>query len=171
MSQINRVPWGLQSLLGSKNFGRNPSELQENIQPVLDMQPHVGYEILNADADYVVATAVGDYAELTIPDNEAWGVVGVSGDTRVVTSNAEYFMNVLLVYPANAGGAFLKFFNIGYYSKQSSTSSSIGQGTSVMFPSPVIFGPGTRFQNAMVEALSLTSVDIRLTVLYYRYEV
>ncbi len=37
MSQVNRVPRGLQSVLNSQNFGRNPDELGQTIVPIIDI--------------------------------------------------------------------------------------------------------------------------------------
>ena len=169
MSQINRVPWGLQSLLGSQNFGKNPGALNESVQPTLDQLPFLGYETLQCDADYVAgATIVGDKAELTIPDNEAWAVLGVAGDIRL-TAGVEYTLNVLYVWPANAGGAFLKFHALGYMVKRDGA--GLGYGASTQFPIPVVFGPGTRFENVIAEQVGLVACDIRLSVMYYRLDV
>lgn len=44
MSQITRVPWGLQGFLGSKNQGDNPSELAQTVAPTLDLSKFFGIE-------------------------------------------------------------------------------------------------------------------------------
>lgn len=76
MSQISRVPKGLQDLLGSKNFGDNPSELGGVVAPTLDMFPFLAAERFDAvlQEDFPLTTAIGDgtFAQVVVPDGEFW---------------------------------------------------------------------------------------------------
>lgn len=48
MSKINRPPLGLQQLLGSQNFGQNPTELEGSVRPSLDLLPFYGAPLLSS---------------------------------------------------------------------------------------------------------------------------
>lgn len=79
MSQINRVPRGLQDFLGSQNFGDNPSELGSVVAPVLDITDYLKSERrffnYNASAGVAVDGAVLSH---TVPSGELWYIEGVS---------------------------------------------------------------------------------------------
>ena len=49
MSKINRPPVGLQFLLGSQNFGENPSHLAQQVTPTLDLFEFYATELLRHD--------------------------------------------------------------------------------------------------------------------------
>lgn len=73
MSQITRVPLGLQDLLGSKNFGDNPSELAQVVAPVLDVSKFLSIERRRWWTDGVVRVAANSqFAAVRIPDGELW---------------------------------------------------------------------------------------------------
>lgn len=76
MSQINRVPSGLQGLLGSKNFGDNPKQLAGIVAPTIDMWPFLSIESFSASmtSDFPLTAAIGDatFAQHFVPDGEIW---------------------------------------------------------------------------------------------------
>jgi len=78
MSQITRVPFGLQDLIGAKNFGRNPSELGGMVSPTLDM-----VRFLSAErrffhvANTTAYAADGTQSTVTVPVGELWLVEAV----------------------------------------------------------------------------------------------
>ena len=73
MGQINRVPTGLQSLLDSKNFGQNPSELLEQVRPTLDLFSLLAITRLRSiRLDLNAATNVGDFVETSVAEGEIW---------------------------------------------------------------------------------------------------
>lgn len=49
MSRINRPPLGLQQILGSQNFGVNPTELKQDVQPTVDLLPFYGAGLLRGE--------------------------------------------------------------------------------------------------------------------------
>ena len=166
MSQINRVPWGLQSLLGSKNFGRNPSQLVEAVQPTLDMSGHLSYELLKGASVLNTVTAAGQVAQLTVPDNEAWHLLSVSG--RVTNASiAECYEVALQCLPRNAGATTAE---LGVFAKQSDSTRAVGSGLAVHLPQPIILGPGGYVRASLIEAV-VTSFDLVCTCLYYKLEV
>lgn len=79
MSRINRVPFGLQDLLGSQNFGDNPSELGGVVAPVLDMSPYLTAERYSYKHDTDVLADNGQITTFLVPDGEIWYVLAVGG--------------------------------------------------------------------------------------------
>lgn len=78
MSRINRVPFGLQDLLGSQNFGDNPSELSSVVAPVLDMLPFLSAERYSYSYQSGNISNNGAMASgISVPDGEIWYVTGV----------------------------------------------------------------------------------------------
>jgi hypothetical protein len=49
VSQITRVPRGLQDFLGSQNFGSNPSQLGSVVAPTLDISPFMAADKIEYD--------------------------------------------------------------------------------------------------------------------------
>ena len=81
MSRINRVPLGLQDLLGSQNLGQNPSDLSQVVAPTHDMFPHWAMERLvqhRTTGSEVTAAGAQAGQNITIPEGEAWIMVFAS---------------------------------------------------------------------------------------------
>lgn len=78
MSRINRPPIGLQGLLQSKNFGVNPNELSQVVQPTIDLFSFLGvWEFDSAiTAEFTVA-GESQFASFVVPQNEVWLVESV----------------------------------------------------------------------------------------------
>ena len=75
MSRINTPPIGLQDLLGSKNFGDNPSDLLEQVRPVVDLLPFWGTQKLKFAAESATTAGAGSVVELDVPENENWAIL------------------------------------------------------------------------------------------------
>lgn len=99
MSKINTTPVGLQDFLGSKNFGRNPSELGQVVSPSLDLKPFLGvYEQRLARATDL-RTGVGVCCSLTVPEGEAWYLIAVSARIDGAVAAANYRLAITLESP------------------------------------------------------------------------
>jgi len=59
MSKIHRPPRGLQHLLGSQSFGKNPDELRQDVQPTLDLSSYYAAELLKTETENGMITADG----------------------------------------------------------------------------------------------------------------
>lgn len=79
MSRINQPPWGLQDLLGSKNFGDNPSELAETVIPSLDMVDFLTADKIDYEREAGFGTARGDNIAIVVPEGELWMMMEASG--------------------------------------------------------------------------------------------
>jgi len=72
MSRINRVPRGLQDLLGSTNQGDNPSDLLPDVRATFDIFPFWAVERLRvAFKSSVNPSTIASQFHI-IPDNEMW---------------------------------------------------------------------------------------------------
>jgi len=92
MSLINRVPKGLQDLLGSKNFGKNPAELLQQVRAAVDLLPFWAVEKINfARTIGGGAITAGSAATSTaVPTGEIWGVIeSACNVTKVTTGNLD----------------------------------------------------------------------------------
>lgn len=92
MSQITRVPFGLQSLLGSKNFGDNPAELGQVVAPILDMFPFFAAERRTWHQDVgIVVNDNGVVNTITVPTGELWLVDSLGASVQMTGSPAGDF--------------------------------------------------------------------------------
>lgn len=73
------MPFGLQDLLGSQNFGDNPSEMGQVVAPTLDMRMFYHPERRNIFCG-IVSVTTGNNGLITsfaVPSNELWFVTAV----------------------------------------------------------------------------------------------
>lgn len=75
MSRVNTVPAGLQSLLGSTNFGDNPSELSEVLRPSLEQLPFLAAYAVRNETVLTGAATTGNFNRITVPLGEAWMIL------------------------------------------------------------------------------------------------
>ena len=78
MSRINQPPFGLQSLLGSQNFGDNPSELAQTVVPLIDLWPFLSAEKIRYARGASTLNARGDSVSVTVPEGELWMPLTIS---------------------------------------------------------------------------------------------
>lgn len=76
MSLINRLPLGLQSLLGSKSLGDNPSELLQEVRPTVQLNEFWSVENIRAQSTTDAGPVTTGSAEsLLIPSGEIWSPI------------------------------------------------------------------------------------------------
>lgn len=74
MSRIGKAPAGFQDLLGSVNFGDNPSDLSNVAQAIVEMYPFLASTNLVRAAATTVAAGPTAEAFLEVPQGEIWFV-------------------------------------------------------------------------------------------------
>lgn len=79
MSRINQPPRGLQDLLGSQNFGDNPSDLAETVIPSLEMLDFLSAEKIDFERIAGSRTARGGNVGVVVPEGELWFMMEASG--------------------------------------------------------------------------------------------
>ena len=100
MSRINRLPWGLQDLLGSNSQGDNPSELMQDVRPQFDMLPLWAVErITFANAFRADAGAPGSSIQIVIPTGEMWIPLWLSGFVSASTIGDEFGVTLIMLDP------------------------------------------------------------------------
>jgi hypothetical protein len=72
VSRINRVPHGLQDILGSQAQGNNPSILLQEVRPAFDMFPMWASERVESTQVQDTPTGIGFKFDIEIPEAEAW---------------------------------------------------------------------------------------------------
>jgi len=88
MSKINRVPRGLQDLLGSSNQGENPAESLREVRPTFDMFPFWASERLRVKNTGSFNPGKAAPLFFTVPTNELWFVQSISSTTDNNTAGA-----------------------------------------------------------------------------------
>lgn len=85
---IQKIPGGLLDFLQLKNAGRNPADLPEVLQPVLEMQQWYWqtYAEITGGTDAAIV-AVGLVDKVTVPDNEFWAVHEVQVDAALAVGS------------------------------------------------------------------------------------
>lgn len=74
--RINTPPRGLQSFLGSQNFGDNPSDLSQIVQPVLSVFPfYLGEKLERFYSAEITFTTETSQTITTVPDGKLWYVL------------------------------------------------------------------------------------------------
>lgn len=99
MSQINRPPKGLQDVLGSKNFGVNPSNLGQAVVPTIDIGQFYIADLMDIARDDVTGIAVLDQAEIEVPTGEVWFVFSV--DLYINDANNDLTTRAYIDLPRN----------------------------------------------------------------------
>lgn len=171
MSIINRLPWGLQGLLGSVNQGKNPGELLQEVRPTVDLTPFWGLEQLQFERDAKTLTTRGQVAVLTVPDGEAWQPLIMSGKLNGVNDVGTIFsigLGQITLDPATQ--IFCTFASSGLL-----TSAVIGQIMSfgITFPQPMLFHAGIQLQLRLEEYVPAVGVNdtFELNLIFYRHTV
>lgn len=79
MSQITRVPRGLQKYLGTQNQGQNPVELGQVVTPIVAMDQFYSIRNDRWQATAFSPTAIDTtFIVATVPDGEIWNLKRVS---------------------------------------------------------------------------------------------
>lgn len=103
MSKINSPPLGLQDLLGSQNFGDNPDELARTVFGGVDLIPFLGSSRLSyaRATESNTLTIGGGIAPLTVPEGEAWYLLGATANGVGFQVGNEYSIQLAMrkVFP------------------------------------------------------------------------
>lgn len=84
---IARRPAGLLDLLLTQQQGKNPTNLGDDVVPVLDIVPFYNQERLDTDIQSVNMTAVNSFTSAIIPAGESWRVLAWSVRGAFATVN------------------------------------------------------------------------------------
>lgn len=167
-SPISRRPQGLLDLLLTQQQGKNPSDLLDTVQPIVDMTQFYQTDRVTVEQGAGVMTAVGQNVDITIPSGEAWKVYTASSFCTFATVDQEF-------------GAYLTVRNIPSASPVLSnfggTRAAVGatdqSGVAENFPAPLIYPSGAvfRFTCAEIDLDGQANINHNVRILYIRMEV
>lgn len=176
MGRINTPPYGLQYLLGSTNFGDNPSELGDATLPTLEQFKFLGARNIHYARTSVTFTARNQTIPINIPTNEAWEMisvaVGVFGFNDIAS---EMRLRVDIRNQPNAAGANIGMpvFETGILTPGASGNIGDVLGETFAFPTTYILQPGSSlFLRDVVARFGATGQETcEIQIMYYRYKV
>jgi hypothetical protein len=141
MSRINRVPFGLQDLLGSTNQGDNPSVLDEVATPVLELGAFLSAERRWFNrVNPVSKTSDGSIDSLIVPSGEQWFVQAIGCIvTPVGTGTPQVHISAAcnLINNSNNGTQLHALADLGYIEAANAGGSFCS--LTYDFPNPVPF--------------------------------
>ena len=168
--RIQRVPVAFLDALGLIGSGANPDVVLNEVQGSVEMLELYLARLISNEATSSALTAVGDVADITVPDGQVWDLVSVQGGVSITTgsvgSGSEFGIGVVV------DNAFIRLFT------HSTTPSAVGAGErsegGAMVPKRIMLPPGTivrtRFDQASGSPV-LTDVSITVGVLFHRLRV
>lgn len=148
MSRINRVPFGLQDLLGSTNFGDNPSELAPVVAPTLDLNLWLASERREATYGNLVAgTSDGVGGQLVVPEGEMW-ICSLAGITlSTIGTDAKDVWLSLTIQDVRGSDQPTQNHPLGSWRFQSPAGTNASNlGFMVNFGTPFLAFPGENFR-------------------------
>lgn len=105
MATINRIPDGLQSLLGVKALGRNPQEIEGSVRPSIDLTEfYYANKTVELEVGQEIAAiaANGLYATVEIPAGEVWYVYSVAMRCSAISGSYNGSLQPVLQIPGPA---------------------------------------------------------------------
>lgn len=148
MSQITRLPWGLQKFLGSQNQGDNPSDLAQVVAPTLDMGEFFSVETEKWFTQTQSAFSSPTTQSITVPDGEIWLVNGWSAKiSQTVPGAGDYVMvdmRWIDLANSNDGGSATGISPRIKVENNTGVASILN--AAYWFPRPLIAWPGTDIQ-------------------------
>ena len=170
MSTINRIPDGLQSLLGVKALGRNPQEIEGAVRPTIDLTSfYLANKTLElAFGQDIIATPAADneYATVEVPSGEVWFLyqVGIRwGPTgaSLVNTNVVPVLRLPTSPPSTAG--LHPLTSCREFGTSLSTAETLTMGVDMK---GVVAPAGTQFSNYVHDITSNASTTFNTSVLY-----
>jgi hypothetical protein len=161
--RIQRIPTGLLSLLDSKSsLGSTPAELAEVVAGTVNLEPYyLANALTAANASGAVQNA-GDLVTQTIPDGEAWRVVGVAGLFGSAFLGTLHMS--IAIFPVSSL-VELPMLRIGPEVIAAATQ-IVHQG--VMLPEPLVLAPGSKIVARVNTTYAGGVFTLQLRTMYHR---
>lgn len=172
-SQVNRLPFGLLSLIDSQNFGRNPIAMGDTVVPTLDLYTFFTQDqqrVASSTANTIVTASV---VSIVVPANEIWDIVAMSARGALpADATATIRYGISLVTKRNTTGQATVFLATGPETQPVYDAISTGrQAMCVYSPPQRLFAyPGDLFSAEAidVEAGGLATLNTTFNVMYRR---
>jgi len=167
MSQINRPPIGLQSLLGSQNFGVNPNDLAQQVIGNVDLTSFWAQQTLKFTQVETTTAGVGSVAEAEVPNGKIWGILTAAFREEILAVNDD--MNISIGIDDSAGGVS---FSIVAFNQQANVQvASPAYFATVWNPPNLFWLPSGYNIRGISNSSSALSRDFSLDVTHYELDV
>lgn len=166
MSQINRPPLGLQNLLGSQNFGDNPSELAQAVAPTLDLLPFYGAGLLRLKRSQGNLNAEGEITSIEFNDPVAF--VSLAGWAQGGASPAGVKQLALTISGPPSDSLPVDQQHMLTHDPNGASYVATGQPCCYYtFPVPLVTEPGSTIHLHWIQNPNACNDTVQLTVMYY----
>ena len=166
-SPISRRPTGLLDLLLTQQQGENPRTLLDSVSPTIDLVKFYESQRLDTSQSSFAVTAVGNSADISIPQAEYWKVIGF--DAKWVAGAANQSMGLRFEVGGVASNLLFDFFS------QDITRAAIGDvaAYTFMLPQTIIYPSGSFFRFRVTELTlgGAGSISVTITAHYVRMDV
>jgi len=177
---LNRIPSGLLSLFQIKSLGQNPDRLEDSVRGVVDLTQfylhNTTLRIAATTQAGVASTDIGNrIAEITVPSDEIWLLIGLMSESKVTTWAANEYQ-VFVPSIDEVGGAATTSFH--FTSTPPITTVRTGPFAGARenavhnFDRPLFVPPGSTLFTAMYQANgTVVRNQVKTKAMYYRLEV
>lgn len=159
---INRLPLGLLGFLGIKNGGQYPTDLNQVLQPVWDLQ--LLYASANSDilSQTTAVNALGtlSFTNLTVPNGEAWLVMQLDAKSTTLTAGQTLQHAIVITDPAVTTSLVVS---------DSSPVATNGMRTAVGIQRDLWLGPGFQI-GTLTEQIAAGPINVTMGVRLARFQ-
>lgn len=166
MSQINRPPLGLQSLLGSQNLGDNPNNMLTDMRPTLDLLPFLTAQLLRQETVTGGRITPGTVASLQPFAGELWALKGLGAFNGAITGVGPFDLQLAFTMTKIAGGGSAEVHTLAV-GDVLSVSGGDNVGFAVNFDTPLILEPGITVALNFLQCGLANADTFRLSALYF----
>jgi len=162
VSRINRVPFGLQELLGNAAQGDNPSELLDGVRADFDIEPLWHADRLQTAEATSSQSALSAGVQITVPSGEYWRPISMSGKMAIAVGDSTGIILSVTLLPQSD---VIFFEDSGIITPLETTNIFATHS----FATSVLYRPGTAFGMQLIQGNVPAPRVITLDVLFLRY--
>ncbi len=162
MSRINRVPFGLQELLGSTAQGDNPSDLLQDVRASFDIEPLWHADRIESIEGTGTQQTIGAGIQVTIPSGEYWRPIVFSCIQNIAIGDSTGIVLTMTLLPQSE---ILFFENSGIHTPIQTENVVVSHS----FPTSVLYRPGTSFGVQLIGTNTPAGRVLTLNVMFLRY--
>jgi len=164
MSKINTPPRGLQNFLGNVNQGVNPSDLDQQVNPTVDLVPFWGTDKLKSIVSGAsIAGTLGQGITVEVPEGELWIPIAASGQYFVAQAQTRQIS--LRVVDQSGGG-----LSIIANGRIDSASLTAEVTCGLAFPNRFILPSSWGIRCQIDETSSATAATMEVNIFYYKLD-
>jgi len=171
-TKINRPPSGLQWLLGTQSFGKNPDQLSLVTLPTIEQLPFLGVQTQQVSRDTVTANARGPWCSIEVPDGEYWIPIQAAFRSIGVQTAGDSLSMSIQVGDLPGAGSLATSGGIVLASSPLQTAVAVGDVFKLAWTAPSTFlvAGQTRFRGFLdsYNPGGLADINVDLMIWYYR---